>query len=184
MIKNIGIYRDGFRIERLHTIPHSIPYSNGHHSANAAMIGYELCKKNNYRTENVVLALLVHDIHEQHTGDIPAPTKRYSDKLKTELTRMEQDWESDNNIPNPPLSAVEIDIVKASDTIELGLHCLDELQMGNRMLLSCLKNVIAYLEPYIDRLYGIKSIIDIFIKIHQKNYKELTGIKLEISNYV
>lgn len=160
-LRTINKYRNGYRVERLHTVPHHTPYNNGNHSANAAMIGYELAKINHLKTSDIILALLLHDLHEADLGDIPAPMKRSSPEISKCISKAESNWDS-HNIPDyPALCQASKEVVKAADIMELGLYCLDELQMGNKHIIHVLKNVIRYLEPY-DHIIGVGGIVTLF----------------------
>lgn len=160
-LEKINTYRRGLSVERLHTFPHILPYNNGFHSANAALIGMELCKLNHLRYNLVVVALLLHDIHEWFVGDIPSPVKRSSPDIAMAFKDLEKKWEQKNNIEIPILSIEEENVFKASDCIELGLFCLDEIEMGNMTLFPVLKNVVSYLEEY-SNIIGVSGMISVF----------------------
>lgn len=159
-LERIRIYRDGLRVERLHTVPHNLHYSNGHHSANAALIGYELASYNDLSSHNIVLYLLMHDIHEGFIGDIPAPAKCHNAAMAGAVARMETMWEKENLPHLPKLCEAEREIIKAADTIELCLHCLDELKCGNKHVIPVIENARDYLEDFSD-IIGVTSILSI-----------------------
>jgi len=154
MVKQIQIYRIGLRVERLHTVPHLLSYSNGHHSANAALIAHEICKEEGISSSSVVLYMLMHDVAEGYTGDVPANVKRDNGDLKFELDRIEDKWVKRNLPDMPDLSHEEKAIAKAADLIELGMHCTDEIFAGNRNVKVVLMNVVNYLHS----MYHIKSV--------------------------
>lgn len=171
-VERILQYRRGLRVERLHTIPHLMPYSNASHSANAALIAYLLCKANNINPEHVLIYMLMHDISECHVGDIPADVKRRHPTLKNHLTSIEEEWEK-YNLPEKPFlkNDKEIIICKIADIAELGFHCLEELQMGNKMVKHVVNNVLQYIGEYEDKWDCIHGIHQIYIHILEEGKK-------------
>lgn len=159
MIEQIEIYRKGLSVERLHTIRHVIPYSNGHHSANAALIAHELCKKNNLDSHSCILYMLMHDVAEHYVGDVPADVKVENPDLKFALGEIERRWEVVNLPDLPDLHIQEKYICKVSDLIELGMHCMDEIKMGNRNVNPVLDNVVTYLTSYTGKMDGLDTFI-------------------------
>lgn len=133
------------RVERMHVIPTIQRYTDAEHVYNAMLIGIELCELENINSDRVIRAILIHDIPEVHTGDIPGNIKLYPD-FKKAIAKIESKW-SEKNIPdhyrNMKLDVVEWSIVDISDTLELAYSCLDELSMGNRgvSLLGVISNV-------------------------------------------
>jgi len=148
-IDKINIYRAGYGVERLHTIAHIRPYNNGFHSANAALIGMELAKLNSLKTSDIVLWLLLHDIHEGYIGDIPANVKVDNPSLRDIVSDIETKWEK-QNIDLPTLCIESKRLCKAADLIELGMYCLEEFGLGNRNMIPVIKNVVEYLRGYRD----------------------------------
>ena len=62
----LNVYRKGLTVERLHTVMHIAPYNNGFHSANAALIAYELCQLNReVNSASIIMYMLMHDIAEK-----------------------------------------------------------------------------------------------------------------------
>lgn len=153
ILDQVIIYRRGLNVKRMHTIPHIRHYDNGNHSACAALIAVELCKLNDVTPEHelkILRYMLMHDIVEQFVGDAPADAKRIEPELKVILDIIELKWES-KNLPMKPkdLDGLPAGICKASDIIELGMFCIEELNMGNKMVMHVLENVINYLGSYI-----------------------------------
>ncbi len=146
-IEKLNICRAGLKVNRLHTIPHIQPYNNGFHSANATLIAMELCLSNNMIANACIVWMLLHDIAEGYTGDIPANVKVENPFLAIHLKEIEARWEN-LNIDLPNLTDKQRRICKAADLIELGFFCLDELTMGNKNVTIVLKNVIQYLRGY------------------------------------
>ena len=159
-IERLDLYRKGLKVERLHTMPHIIPYNNGFHSANAALIAHELCVLNGLNSASLVMYMLLHDVAEGYVGDVPANVKTDYPDIKHALNEAEKDWE-ERNIPHlPNLSHQERKIAKAADLLELGMHCLDELAIGNNDMQFVLKNVIQYSDQYREDIAGFSKLID------------------------
>lgn len=169
---NIGLewldeFRKGMEVRRAHGQPIVRSYTNGHHTANAIAIAERLCAVNHLSPWKVVLALLIHDAPEHHTGDIPGPTKARPE-VKQELDIMEYDWYS-RYAPSflrgmlYNLSYEEQVVFKAADKLELLWWCVEEKEMGNsrigHMYLTSLKGCVEHCEqsPEID---GQAQIID------------------------
>ncbi len=161
-IDRLRRYRNGLNVERLHTIAHVTPYSNGSHSCNAALVALELCEINGldiYQQFAIIKYMLLHDIAEEYTGDIPSDVKRQNPDLKSVLDDIEAKWEK-HNIPDmPELEPEDKDIAKCADLIELGMYCLDELYMGNKNMEHVLSNVVRYIWQY-KAIEGIEDFIN------------------------
>lgn len=162
-IERLNIYRKGLSVERCHTVPHIIPYNNGFHSCNAALIAHELCVLNNLNSASSIRYMLLHDIAEGYTGDIPANVKVNNPDLKSELDLIEARWERLNIPDMPDLSIQEKRISKVADIVELGMYCLSELKLGNKNMIFVLTNVIVYLNKYIDPVKGTQEFIEYLI---------------------
>ncbi len=81
--------------------------------------------------QQVFTALLMHDVAEIATGDIPAPVKWASEEMATVLGRLEGDLHDTIGYAPPRLSAYELALVRYCDDMELVLHLADEWRMGN-----------------------------------------------------
>jgi len=149
-IKSINIVRRGLKVERMHTIPHLTPYNNGFHSANGAIIARDLCILNGMdkSIQTCLVHMLLHDVAEGYVGDVPANVKRDNPELKTVLDRIEHKWEQSNILDMPDLHHQEKAICKIADLAELGMFCIDELNLGNNNVLFVLDNVVDYLQDY------------------------------------
>lgn len=147
-IKWLQTARHGGLVNRCHTVPSLQSYNVAEHSFNAILIAHTICKdlgwkiKVSYETsmryididENrITRYLLLHDLPEGYTGDIPANVKKETD-LKRLMDKIEDDW-TDKNVPNymkQDLSSQEYAVAKLADVLELCMFCKDEIQMGNR----------------------------------------------------
>jgi 5'-deoxynucleotidase YfbR-like HD superfamily hydrolase len=166
-IDRLNVFRKGLKVERLHTVTHIAPYNNGFHSANAALIANELCYENCVDSKYVIISMLLHDVAEGYTGDIPANVKRDNPKFSKALKDIETTWEKTNIFFSAPyhLTPQQKDICKIANIVELGMYSLDELNMGNKNLKFVLKNVVDSLEEF--RKY--KGVIPILIHFNRYN---------------
>ncbi len=144
-IARLTAIRKGLKVERLHTVPHIQPYNNGFHSAGAAIISMELCKLNEMTSGDVIRYMLLHDVSEYRTGDVPADVKVENPELKLALAVAEEDYEKSIDLELPELTDRQHDICRIADLAELGLYCVDEIRMGNTEVYHVLKNVVSYL---------------------------------------
>jgi len=165
-ISKLKTIRKGLNVERLHTVPHIIPYSNGLHSANAALIAHQLCTDNNIDSANVIRYMLLHDVAEGYVGDTPAYVKKEFPAVKGALAAAEKDWERTFLPDIPKLEPNETWIAKASDLLELGFYALDELAMGNSNLKHVLATVVSYANDlFVDtntEVTGVNQILNYF----------------------
>lgn len=156
IIKRTLLYRKGLRVKRLHTWHTLLPYSNGHHSANAALIAMELCRANNIMSSKCIRHMLLHDIAEQLTGDIPAPAKWENPEFATMVQQMETKWLAANTVIEPVLTEQEYDICKAADIIELAMHCIEERDVGNTTVSEIIRRMIKLLDA-MTAILGVQS---------------------------
>jgi len=163
-IQELLIYRKGLKVERLHTVPHLTPYNNGFHSANGALIAEHLCMANDMELSAVTCMkyMLLHDVAECYVGDVPTNVKMDNSELKSVLDKIETKWESRNVTNMPDLHHTEKAICKVADLAELGMFCVDELNLGNNNVIYVLDNVVDYLQSYTD-IKGCNSFIKYFV---------------------
>lgn len=154
----INDFRLGAEVERMHTQPTIRHNTNGHHTLNTMAIAMYLmeCNGINMLSEKflVLSELLIHDIPEMHTGDIPGPTKAHP-KVNEVMSDIETDWLI-NHMPDYMLfstdqtkmvsdTTVMSMIVKFADRLELLWWAVEEKEMGNRrisiMYETCLEMV-------------------------------------------
>lgn len=162
-ISKLNIYRKGLRVERLHTVFHIAPYNNGFHSANAALIAHELCVLNGMNSASIIRYMLLHDVAEGYVGDIPSNVKKDYPEIKSVLDRIEHKWEEQYIPDMPDLHHSEMAIAKASDAIELGMYCIEELKLGNQNILHVLDNIIRYMQDYIGTVNGVSDFMEYFV---------------------
>lgn len=127
--------REAGRVQRAHVIPHQGSYNVAEHSYNALCILFSLYKKieNTLPSYNLIQAVMYHDIPERWTGDIPAPVKWYSPKLKKELDRIEDKIFQKFGMSRifNELTPYEKDWLRFVDLLELYTWCWEQTVAGN-----------------------------------------------------
>ena len=160
IIEKLKIHRDGNAVQRLHVVRHIMPYTNGQHSANATLLAIELCRANSLPIASVVEYMLLHDLPEGYTGDTPANVKWDNPMLAVALEAAENHWANSAGLEFPDLNAQEAAICKFADMAELGMYCVEELNLGNRHVLPILVRAIASLNIRKGAILGAQEIID------------------------
>jgi len=126
----LSLRRAGY-VTRAHTIPHAMTQTIAEHSAHALSIILVLHPD---PSMDLIKAILWHDTPEIHTGDVPAPVKRYNADLCHALNKAESKWISEHPTFNEAmfnLTDHEFLWLKAADTLELMLWSDDQIAMGN-----------------------------------------------------
>lgn len=122
------LFRNAAETQRYHTKRMLRQQTVGAHTFNMLLLLRQIAPQ--ARSE-VIWACVHHDLPEYFTGDIPAPIKKASPELKVLLENLESDLAPLHY--DPDLTAEESALVKWVDLMELTLHCLEEVRMGNRM---------------------------------------------------
>lgn len=144
-------------VKRCHTVQTLRTYTIAEHVYGSMVIARELIALNHAQAalaglsisaKDVFEALLVHDAPEYETGDIPAPVKR-ADEIGKVFERLETEYYARHSIRLPQLNQIERDIVRASDTLDLGMFIVREHRLGNRnrLLETIINNVFEYIQP-------------------------------------
>jgi len=132
------MFRTGNAVKRYHTANLIVGETVGHHSANVALLCTVLADK--ATSVNLLMAALKHDLAEQFTGDVPAPTKWNHPKLKVLLDEIE-----DAYVHMPNLTQWETRVLKQADMLDLCFKAMEEVQMGNSPMKAILQRGITYL---------------------------------------
>lgn len=135
-------FRRGFDVNRYHTQNMLIQETVGHHTANAMAIAYCIDPS---VSKQVLLHLLLHDVAEAYTGDIPAPVKRHDKNVKSALDYLEFTYLSKLNLYSPTLLEEERFLVKCADLTDLICKCLVEVKMGNKLAYEVAERGVDYL---------------------------------------
>lgn len=114
---------------RYHTIRTMTPETVGHHSANVAILCILIAERK--PSVQLLMAAILHDMHEQFTGDVPATAKWESNALAVALHELEKRFDA-YFIQYPSLTSEESRILKQADMLDLCFKALEEIQVGNR----------------------------------------------------
>lgn len=131
-------------VKRWHTWPTIRPQTVAQHSHAAAMLLWQVYPD---ASQEMLMAMLVHDLPEVSTGDVPAHVKWASPEITAVLDAMEQSWLEDNAL-DFELTPLETSILKFCDSFELMLWCIEELKMGNRYMERVIKVIAARLDGF------------------------------------
>lgn len=133
---------DGGWIERYHIKGQRMltRQSVAEHSWRIAAIIYVV---NRMAREALIWAALFHDVSERVTGDMPANVKRANPEIARALNEISTAEEVRLHI-RFELAPEEIRLLTWADRFEGALHCLDELEMGNRKIVATLRRYVEY----------------------------------------
>ena len=124
--KKYKIIRDGGQVKRCHTVPNfQGHYDVAQHTFN--VVGILICCVG-MLTNRLIKAAMFHDLHEQVTGDIPAPTKWANPKLVEALTEIEQRFDQENELVED-LTPLELEKLIYADRMELYFWAIDNDQL-------------------------------------------------------
>lgn len=146
IIHRIQQARHSSKVRRFHTCVVSKEEAVGEHSANVANL--VLILTDGAASKGLIVAALTHDMGEAMTGDIPSPVKR---QLGVEASEAISQIENRAVIRIHPylydytLTDEEHTILKVADNLDGLLKCLDELYMGNRLIIPVGLNYCEYL---------------------------------------
>ena len=135
-------HRRSNNVVRYHTIKTVAAESVGHHSANVAILCILLAERK--PSVQLLMAALLHDMHEQFTGDIPAQAKWESAELSSALASLEKKFDA-YFIQYPTLSSEESRILKQADMLDLCFKSLEEINMGNKAFQTILSRGLKFL---------------------------------------
>ncbi|MCC6489114.1 MAG: HD domain-containing protein [Candidatus Hydrogenedentes bacterium] len=126
----LGVVLASGNVLRCHTMPCLHRQTIGQHTWRAMIILHWLFHPA-YPPPQVSYAMLMHDVPEIHTGDVPGGIKADHAGLSVALDELEQDFLQSMGIPVPMLPPLEERLVKVCDRADLTLYTLDEYEMGN-----------------------------------------------------
>ena len=130
----------GAEVARYHTVQTLQRETVGHHSHGVAMICLVLEPN---ASAALLRAALVHDLAEQHTGDIPSPAKRQYG-IGRQVDELEQKLLAEYGFAMPGLTPAEARILKLADIAQGAMFCVRELSMGNRRMRVAFDRYMAY----------------------------------------
>jgi 5'-deoxynucleotidase YfbR-like HD superfamily hydrolase len=132
--------RESGMTERLHVIPHHRHYDVAQHSWTMAALLFALHPS---PSQNLLWAVLFHDVPERWTGDIPWPAKQ--GELGDAIEELEHKISKQLGL-RFDLTREDVQWLEALDCLELLLYCEDEMDMGNRMVARCWETCAHLLE--------------------------------------
>lgn len=153
------------RIKRYHTWPTIQQQTVAEHTWQVMRIWFELFGS---PSSDIAIAILLHDVGELKTGDLPYRGKRENPKLKEisadiekeHLVRMvEANCICDQKLPT--ISIYDSMRLKFCDLLEMGEFALDEIQLGNSGAKLIFRNVELAIEEKVDLCDGVYSQLDI-----------------------
>ena len=124
--------RAGGAVRRFHTERTIDPETVGQHTFGVIGILFLLLDEPELR---LIKAALHHDLSEQLTGDIPAPTKWQSPGLRRAEKEVQTDFDRDHGL-EVALSMQEHLILKYADMLDLMASSSDMVRMGNTFALQ------------------------------------------------
>ena len=137
--------RAGGRVDRLHTMHKTRPYSVAEHSWNIWMLIHQLDPS--VLDMGLTQHIMFHDVAEHWVGDLPAPMKWYRPVLnhECELVEIEIIHKLENLCTND-LTKYQLELFKFCDMMELLLFCREEEWRGNRELQVVQERAFDYLK--------------------------------------
>jgi 5'-deoxynucleotidase YfbR-like HD superfamily hydrolase len=130
-------WREGSHVERVHGTPHVGSYTVGQHSYDAAallLLLHPTVLEDVRSTSGgrLLLAVLLHDLHERYLGDLYGPAKARFRDLAASYEDAAAEVEKDMALPIPALDPAEREWLKAVDVLELHLFAEDQVSgFGN-----------------------------------------------------
>ena len=146
----------GGTVARCHTIDTVKPYNNAEHTYYAVMIANEICDDINGHNAtpfindySVIHYLLIHDLHECESGDLPAPFKKKYPAIGQQLKEHAVAWRG-KNLPSRykgvSITGKELAIAKMADYLELMRYCIKEYNMGSNNTLEMFSRAKQYIK--------------------------------------
>jgi 5'-deoxynucleotidase YfbR-like HD superfamily hydrolase len=129
-INSLGVLLASGNVTRCHTLPTIKPQTVGAHTWRTLVILHWLYAPG-HPPSGLTHALLVHDMPEILTGDMPGNTKHAHPALKNALDKIEKQFLAEQGIEEPKLNSVSEDILNLCDSADLVMYALDEIDMGN-----------------------------------------------------
>ncbi len=150
MKANLELIRDGFMVQRYHTVGYVINRETvGHHTANVIALLFFLFDE--APPLELVRAALHHDVPEKMTGDVPATAKWLSEELSSALAGLERKVVEDNALmPYSHIPPHLLPFLKFADYIDLVFKSIDEMAAGNHHFAEILGNGLMAIRKLLD----------------------------------
>lgn len=133
MIDWVEMTRRGGDVIRNHTYSTLLDHTVGQHSFNMCCI--VLAVTDGEASKELVKACLFHDLHEQYTGDIPAPVKWNNDTLHTSLYEIQEEFDAGFFL-KCELTEQENSLLHFVDSLEFQFYCYEERMLGNMNIVN------------------------------------------------
>ena len=128
-MRTLEISLKGGQVKRFHTEATIGQETVAEHSFGVAMICHYLKERPSARLIN---AALFHDLAEQVTGDIPAPTKWKHPLFSAFLGGIEEDFDETYELKRESLTEEEAIILKNADSLQCMWYCIEQRKLGNK----------------------------------------------------
>ena len=139
-------HRKSNDVLRYHTIPPIKSETVGHHSAGVAILCIAISELK--PSIQLLMAALLHDMHESKTGDIPAMAKWDSPELASALHQLEKRYDS-HFMPFPNLlTDYEQRVLKQADMLDHCFKAKEEMRMGNQQYSQVFNRGMKYLRDH------------------------------------
>lgn len=136
------LLREAGNVMRCHTLPHHGEYSVGKHSWDMAMLILVLHPNPSIE---LLKAVLIHDIGERYTGDVPYPTKVSDGEFTRRLEKMERRAMHHMGF-EINLSTDDMRWLHGVDRVEFLLWTKDQAAMGNQNAFSVMGTQLAVMK--------------------------------------
>jgi 5'-deoxynucleotidase YfbR-like HD superfamily hydrolase len=138
--KALDFVLNGAEVVRYHTVHTLQRETVGHHSHGVACLVLML---DEHASRELLMAALMHDLAEQHTGDIPSPAKREYG-IGEQVDRLERRLMEEAGLRYPRLAAEDARTLKLADIAHGALFCVREMSLGNRRLRTVYDRYLSY----------------------------------------
>ena len=178
IFENHLVIRKGGNVERFHTDRMLFKQNVAQHSYNASLLAYDIAMSYNSMCEprdqidanDIVMYMLLHDISEQATGDMPSFTKRKHPKIALLMNEAESEF-FESKFDHTHFSTFDsLDceskiIAKFCDTFECACTCIEEIKMGNsnfnRVYIRCRTALASMLVSFDNRI--LEEILELLL---------------------
>ena len=134
---------NGAAVKRYHTIPTINSETVGEHSFGVAMMVLAITEQK--ASANLLKAALFHDMAEQHTGDVPFPSKKAFPIVKFALEAAEESWNEENGF-HVDLTDRDKRVLKWADMSQLLWFCKIQRDLGNTNMDEVFSNGVRFLK--------------------------------------
>lgn len=170
-VERLSAARRSGRVSRYHCWHLLRPEGVAEHTFN--MINLILILTDGRASRPLILAALTHDMGEYKVGDIPSPTKRAMDELSRNAIEMAE--ETAMRVIHPTLdinlTLEEQELLAFADRFDALMKCIDEILMGNTLLLPVANNYYHYIlkdHPLMVDRYEVADVLKLFTELRER----------------